>query len=130
MPIYLDVDGTLVKHKDPTSDDYSSPWEWNGDLLRAILDYVLATNDYTIVVWTGGGAGYAGLWRDRLQQTFPNTFGQLIVMSMAKTDKQLTDKDIVIDDQAEENLKFIKGGRVFTPEGFIEWTQQALTSSN
>ncbi len=74
--LFVDCDDTLIiwldEHDQPLEGQNpygggSQRWEFNDELVRAIEDaqggeFIGAE----VVVWSGGGADYAGRWRDRI----------------------------------------------------------------
>lgn len=110
MRIFCDVDGTLRKPDDG---------EINMELVEALLDVVLAERT-TLVVWSGGGAGYASRW------AIESGLYEFTAAELAKGPRMLQDTDIVIDDMLEEDLSGLIGKAsvtVYTPEQFIEWVR-------
>jgi len=87
MVIGFDVDGCLIDEKDNARADII-------ELLKALSE------GNTIVVWSGGGAGYAKMWIDRLGlDKFVDTHGHKLEPYPFKV-------DIAIDDQEVELGKF------------------------
>jgi len=76
----LDVDGTLIDGDDKPD------WGVIGAVLQHHYEHSTA-----IVIWTGGGVGYAGLWCTRL-------FPRLPFAAAAKDLKRIGPDDIVVDD--------------------------------
>lgn len=97
--IYVDVDGTLI-------DEHDQPRE---PVVSAVR---LAALRHTVVIWSGGGADYARLWRNRL-------FPDLSILTCAKYKVTNTPVDaILVDDQFEQ---MGEGRTVLSPEEFVLW---------
>lgn len=103
MPrLFVDVDGTLIDGEDRP----------NYALILAV-NRLVNGSDTQLVIWSGGGEGYANLWGHRL---FPWTSWR----SAAKDPRLPQPQDLIIDDVLE--FKPVHNTQVMLPEDFIEGT--------
>lgn len=96
--LFLDVDNTLVLWKDqkhPWDDGFEDEYRPNHALIEAASEFI-EKHSGRIIVWSGGGEVYAGLWRDRL---FGNNRKELAAAS--KQPGLIRPDDIVVDDMPE-----------------------------
>lgn len=101
--LFVDVDGTLI-------DENDKPFE-------AVVSAVeLVAPQFTrVIIWSGGGADYARLWRDRL---FP---GRRFDATAKDSFRTLPSDAMAVDDLAEEMAGYLITATLLTPEEFVMW---------
>ncbi|KKL87986.1 hypothetical protein LCGC14_1929210, partial [marine sediment metagenome] len=89
MTLYMDVDGTLIDGDDKPD------WGVIGAVLQHHYEHSTA-----IVIWTGGGVGYAGLWCTRLFPRLP--FAAAAVAAVANYASR------IIEDRRKLSAQFVR----------------------
>lgn len=113
--LFVDCDDTLViwdkaaEHKDAAGGLYhGDKWQPNVLVVDAVARWKHAHMDGTVVVWSGGGVEYAGMWGRRLLFGVPH-------VAISKDIGIPTAADVCVDDQPIKVQ-----GLLLTPEQFIE----------
>lgn len=96
MPrLFVDVDDTLVKWTEPEGDNPQHTPNINLALVYAARNFLETYPDFSLVVWSGGGADYAQYWGRNAFGSRPPHF------AAAKAPGLVLPDDICVDDQLE-----------------------------
>ena len=95
MKLFVDVDDTLVKWTEPEGDNPQHTPNVNVALVYAVRNFLETHPDFSLVVWSGGGADYAQRWGRTAFGTLPPHFAAAKGLGLVLMD------DICIDDQLE-----------------------------
>lgn len=113
--LLVDVDGTLVLWRGTYDERGREDWIPNRDLVSAIGRYVEEHPGALLVVWSGGGGGYAQEWGARV-------LGHEDFTPLAKASAipWLEPGDVAVDDATELAASLGRVGvRLLTPEAFV-----------
>jgi hypothetical protein len=94
--LYVDIDDTLVRWKDPIQGRLVSEWEWNDH----VIEYMRRWKG-RIVVWSSGGVDYASMWANRLEQKV----GLAVSAVEAKWPRIPLPDDVFLDDMPMDSFK-------------------------
>ena len=97
--LFVDVDDTLVLYDKAGPNPYGvymgTSWSANEPLIEGIKQFAQDNPDAVIVIWSGGGKDYAGMWAHHLRLDG-------LMVAMDKDDmavkELIRDGDIVVDD--------------------------------
>lgn len=101
--IWVDVDDTLVLWDDERNGIPSGPgagWHFNMSLVNALDAHLHTHPNDRLVIWSGGGVGYAQRFVLDLLERVPFVHGDAILPCRAKDVRGPRAGDVVVDDMA------------------------------